>query len=283
LAVTATLSPTPAPVNSTQTYEVQIRNNGPDSGHGITLKVSIAPLIDATPFPSQGACLGTDFNVELCALGDLSSGATATVSFALANHASGDYTNTAQVHGTETDAAGGNNSLSTNYKVAPDFTIVSATSIATVQAGQAASYDFTITSQHEYLNETPVMSCSGLPSKSSCSFSPPKPVNGTFDVKTTLTLSTTAPHQAALGQNLRAFYALVLLLLFGGVAAGRRASPCLSSRLAIVALLLLLTACGGGSSPPQIIPGTPPGTYTITVTAATSAFSHSANVTLVVQ
>jgi len=39
LAISASVSPDPVPINSNQTYEVHIKNNGPDVAHGVTLSV----------------------------------------------------------------------------------------------------------------------------------------------------------------------------------------------------------------------------------------------------
>ncbi len=85
--------------------------------------------------------------------------------------------------------------------------------------------------------------------------------------------------------------ALLLLFLTGSASVRRR-------RYAILALaLILMTAgiaalgCGGGSGggapppppPPPSAQGTPPNTYTITVTGMANGTSHSTNLTLVVQ
>jgi hypothetical protein len=80
-------------------------------------------------------------------------------------------------------------------------------------------------------------------------------------------------------------------LLLGLVAIG--ALPCRARRYRIVFSLSLLTAvlvfsaigCGGGNgtTPKQTMPGTTAGTYNVTVTAMSGAFSSSVVVPVTVQ
>jgi hypothetical protein len=70
-------------------------------------------------------------------------------------------------------------------------------------------------------------------------------------------------------------------LLFAGY---RRRVPALA--IPIIAVMLLgMPACGGGSSYPTTMPGTPAGTYTVTVTGTSSPskLTNKTSLTLVVQ
>ena len=287
LSVTGTVSPTPAVIGVDQNYAVQVSNIGPQTAHGASLKLNLPSLIAAKAVAA--GCLPTDFNFVICALGDLPGGSSATLNFTLANHTSGNFTNKAEVHATEIDPSAANNSASSSYSIAVDFTLIAGTASATVQAGQTATYNMIFRSQVEFLNTLPQMSCSGLPAGAACGFGPFVPVLGTLDTAGPLTITTTAPHTAQLRPaNFPVVFAfafpVVGAVLVGGFS--RRKKWAIRSVL-MLALLLSVAGCGGGGgsgpTPPVTVPGTPSGTYNITVTATTPAATRSTNLTLVVR
>jgi hypothetical protein len=139
---------------------------------------------------------------------------------------------------------------------------------------------------------------SGIGEPPTLSFGSTSPVNisGTGAGTATLTIATTAPNNcgnAAYETPRGVFWytgggaAPAFVLLFGVPARRRR------WRLALVMLALLVTlmcgwlACGGGGSSVRncgpINPGTPAGTYTITVTGTSGAITATGPVTLTVQ
>jgi hypothetical protein len=111
----------------------------------------------------------------------------------------------------------------------------------------------------------------------SCQVSPPQPTNLTA---VTFNLATTAPTaqlRSPLGRGSRILYALLLPGLFGIVlAAGSRTQS--FRLLSLIVVLgfstLWLGSCGGSggggsTTPPN--PGTPPGSYAVTISATTGA------------
>ena len=179
----------------------------------------------------------------------------------------------------------------------------SSTSV-TVKAGQSATYNFNIqtTPPNGNFYSSLVLTCAGNPNKTSCAVNP---AGLASSGPATLTITTTAPSAAqpvpgSLARRIGggAFAALFLpgfmYLAIGRKARSRRQR--LLTYLAIActfAVLLTLVACGGGgggaSTPPRTpIPGTPVGTYKITISGefyspATGNVTRTQDVTLIVQ
>jgi hypothetical protein len=173
-----------------------------------------------------------------------------------------------------------------------DFSLSSSPSSATVTAGQSAPYTLSVTPAGGF-NQQVSLSCTGAPSAATCSISPsPVTLDGTNAARATVTVTTTAqavsgparrPVPPVGGGPLALPWAVWLLMLttLGSLAAMRRRRIRLT--LAVLAATTLIAiswaACGGGGGGSGN-PGTPPGTYTLTVTATHGALSHSTTVTL---
>jgi hypothetical protein len=184
----------------------------------------------------------------------------------------------------------GSTSNAVNVTVAPDFTLGSSSSSGTVKAGQSATSTLTVAGGTGFTG-TVTFTCGNLPSKSSCNFNPATlPGTGT----TTVTVSTTAQTVAMSVPHIRPTYLaswmfggapLIGLFVIGGVSRRRR-NLCLG--IFLFGVLATCFGCGGGSGGGGgggggPIPGTPAGTYQITITATSNGLSHQSIFTLTVQ
>jgi hypothetical protein len=185
----------------------------------------------------------------------------------------------------------------------PSFTIT-ATPV-TIEAGATTGNTSTITvtpsggfTGSVALTAAVTSSPSGIGEPPTLSFGGTSPVNisGTGAGTATLTIATTAPNNCAnvAYQTPRGVFwytgggtALAFVLLFGVPARRRRWRLALAMLALLVTLMCGWLACGGGGSSIRncgpINPGTPAGTYTITVTGTSGATTATGLVTLTVQ
>ncbi len=180
-----------------------------------------------------------------------------------------------------------------------DFQIASSPSTETVKAGGIpTAHTISITGQPGFSGAV-TLACSNLPSLTTCSFTTnPVSAGGT----SSLTIQTTAPSVSQLrlpaSHRTVPLYALWLTMpgvvvgIIGiGVAPRNRRGKLLGCFGLVVVLGILLSqaACGGGgggstTTPPIPKPGTPAGTYQITVTGTSgsgaTSLSHFTQITL---
>jgi Bacterial Ig-like domain (group 3) len=227
----------------------------------------------------------------------LSSGvATLQTSFA----AAGSYPITATYQG-DANNLGSVSSAVTVVIAAPDFTVAATPTSGSVTPGQSATFTFTVTPEGGYAG-TVKFSCGTLPSLVTCSFSPASVTpSGGSPVSSTLTVTTAAA--TAMLSPVRPFgpssppsspwipagglaLAGVLGLAFVPARMRRwnRELRVLSWGLLLVSFSLSIMGCGGGNSTPSS-PGTPAGSYTISVNAADSSSGpqHAESIALSVQ
>ncbi|MGA2987514.1 MAG: hypothetical protein ABSG32_27300 [Terriglobia bacterium] len=148
------------------------------------------------------------------------------------------------------------------------------------------------------MSGTVAFSCTGNPAESSCSVSPNPATVGSSPTTITVTVPTTAPSAGAppsrplppvlpLSPGLRGILLVALLLAATVLAVARGNQPGVSRwqpAMVVLAAGLFLALALAGCRAPIINPGTPPGTYTLTVTGTTgsgsSALCHSVSLTL---
>ena len=186
-----------------------------------------------------------------------------------------------------------------------DFSITAAQgtqTTSTVVAGQTATYNLAFSGTPGFTG-TVALTCTGAPSLSTCTITPSSlSLSGTNNMTTTVSISTTArgmavpldlPPQPMVPPRAPVWWlALAALLASVTFALRRRPRGLEPVRVGLVTALFVallatvaLTSCGGGSGAPPN-PGTPSGTYNLTVTArATSGsatLTHTTTLTLTV-
>ena len=233
--------------------------------------------------------------------------AQGSATFRVGNLPAGDHALHAEFAGTPSDTASSSKpfTLHTEATAVPDFTIALSPTTFTVKTGGTAATTITITPLNGFTGFIS-LSCSGLPiDYVSCNNTPANmeittatPQTAVMNIQTTATDSTDAllHHRRLPGAPLARGNGAYLALLPGIVGLGwltrKRRRLMRNLMLILLASVTLMSATGCSAQYwyyhlGPIFGGTPPGTYTITVTAQTSngvtAAEHSASVALTVQ
>jgi hypothetical protein len=200
---------------------------------------------------------------------------------------------TATYNGDANYPAAGGGGLTDITVTGSDFALIPSTSSLNVTPGGGGTVLIFIVGQSNYSGTTSfsASSCSGLPAETTCNFNPSTVVGAGY---TGIGINTTAPHplssyQKQLRTQVLAFAAglpFAALVLIGFPSQNRRRKGMM---LFLMAILLIGLGCGGGSNTGGggggggTDPGTPAGTYPITITATSGSISHTAKFTLIVQ
>jgi hypothetical protein len=175
---------------------------------------------------------------------------------------------------------------------APDYAVSASPNAIGVTRGLSGTSTITITPFLGFSSSV-ALACAGLPDRSACNFAPASVTPGASPVTAMLTISTTAPASSfpvpqAPPRVDGWWWALVLAALAILVWQMRARKIRWAGALALAVLLTLIAlhaGCGGGgggSAPPPSNPGTPLGTYTVTVSATSGTVTRTAVVTLTV-
>jgi hypothetical protein len=158
---------------------------------------------------------------------------------------------------------------------------------ATVTAGGTATY--TVNIGGEGISGTASLKCTGAPLNAVCSVPGAVTVSATNVSTLSIMVSTAAPSRAAADFPNSSWHwswasAIVGIgMLVFPMSRPRRSLLRGMTTMMAVAGITLLLSCGGGSSGSPGSGGTPPGTYTLTVTATAGSATQSLPLTLTVQ
>jgi len=192
-------------------------------------------------------------------------------------------------------SSSGLTSAQASFTVSGNADFVISISAPSLQLGSqsAGSLNATLTPTNSFQG-TISLSCSGLPSQSTCSFVPASvQANGSNALASRVTISTGVANVAAVQHpdapvflaTTGVFGAGLLGLVFAPIARSKRGLQGKRARL-IQLILVAIILCGGlvgcGTLGSQI-KGTPAGSYTVTVTGTSTSVSHSTTFTLLVQ
>lgn len=260
------------------------------SGASATAGTSLTFTATVAPASGTGTPTGTvtflDGATTTIGTTTLSSG---TATFTTTSLAVGAHTITASYSGDATYAASVSSSTTITISAVPtDFSLALSPSSGTITAGNTGTTTISIAPAGGFSQQI-ALSCSGLPSNTTCSFSPASVVPGGSSAATsTLTIKTNTT-SSLLNQEplIPRSNNVALAFAAGGIIFGfafyRRRLPHLGL-LAILFVVVGLSGCGGSSSSSSTSAlTTPKGTYQVTVTGTSGSTTHTATYSLTIQ
>jgi hypothetical protein len=186
-------------------------------------------------------------------------------------------------------------SSSTNpvtFTVQPGFALVSGpTNVSISAAGTSGTSTVGIIASTGFTTAV-TLSCSGLPVEATCTPTSFTGQGPTTVATATLTIQTAAAHTTMLRSNAKQYYAVFLgggLPLIGifVIAVPKRRRTTLLLGVILLGLVAVFPACGGGGggshAAHQQDPGTPAGSYVVTVTATAGSLTQQGSFALVIK
>jgi Bacterial Ig-like domain (group 3)/FG-GAP-like repeat/FG-GAP repeat len=266
---------------TTMTALPSVSPNPAVAGQSVVFQVQVASSQSAPALPTGSVAFQNGSTVLGTAMLDGNGNASFTSSFP----SQGNETVTASYTG-DINYAG--SSTSVVEAILPAYLLsASGSSTVTVASGKSGTLTLSLTPQNSF-SGTVTLTCGNLPADASCSFSPSSGVaiSGTTAQSTTLTISTSATTAAVRDPFaiLNIFPAGALLMIGFMPRKNRKARHSLLLFMTLCFAVTMVTACGGGnhSTSNPGTPGTPTGTYTITVNTTSGTIQQSMPITLVV-
>jgi hypothetical protein len=301
LAITKTHSGTFTRGQTDAVWTITVSNVGFGPTVGTVSVVDTLPAVTNPPVPT--ALSGTGWTCTLatltCTRADaLASGSSypaISLTVNIPKNIRNNFTNTATVSGGG-DVNPTNNTATDSVSLGPPIVMTPQSASVNVVHGNTANMVINVDAPDPTLGVI-TFTCSGLPSASTCNFSPasidpattPGPTAMTVSVFTTKgTASLSAPARpGAAGRN--PLYAMFAFPVFGMMLAGfggqRRKGVKRLPMLIMLGLVLLLAMAGCGVAPPAPppVPGTPAGSFAVTITATSTGFTATTSFNLMVQ
>ena len=301
----ATANPSPVGVGNKVTFTYPVYNTGdPVVGAVFTATVQGANSQISSGTAGGGSCTTTT-NTAVCNLGTVNTNTATTVGSTttltsttsititvLPTAPNPPFVSTTTIGNSGVLTIAGSSFQATLGQQAQvnDYTVQATPATQTVTAGNQATYSVTVTPTGIFPNSVSLGPCTGLPAGAACTFAQnPIPNLNNLAQNRTLAITTTprVTTPASLfrhGNIVYGFWVPVSGLAFIGAGVTRRRRWLIVIVIACaIGAMLLQSGCSSYRSNSKTVTGTPAGTYTVTVDAASGSATRSTTVTLVVQ
>lgn len=275
------VGPAVTPSPTSLTFPAQVDTTA-SAAQTITLTNSGNATLNITALSIAGANAGDFMQTNTCG-SSVAAGANCAINVTFTPTAGGSRSGTLAI----TDNASGSPQTVALSGTGEDFTVTASSASMTVTAGGTATYTASVNPLGGF-NQPVALTCTepGTLTLSTCLISPTSVTpNGTSAVSATVTVTTTAGTMVAprrlgppiswLGLRVWTLILVCFLVLGTGMAVARRRRWSWLILTGSVLLVIVWSGCGGGGGSVVHNPGTPAGTYTLTVTGTFTSGSAS--------